>query len=462
MKVQVVVLGIFTICMGFAQEVGITLFEHSDFRGRQESFTADEPDLRDSIIGFRQASSVSVPSGWSVTLYADVNFRGQSLVLDKDLANMSKTDFGNDRVGSIQVQSPSGQGKLEKGPKVVLYDQEGFQGRSESSTIDLPHFKNSIIGNDRLRSLKVSNGVKVTLFEHGSYGGRAEVFLTDDDDLSDNTIGNDSVSSVKIEIFDVTAFGFLPQPVTLFDHDNYQGDSEPFFMDDPDLRDNLIGKNHASSIKIPPGTVLTLYGRADYKGKSLELRGDLWDLGQTKLGNDHSGSLKIRFEGAVTRMTTPRKAAPRQAAPRKAAPRQTAPPKSITKNVTKSKQTHSPPPKVKKNTSTNTTEGRPNKTSTAPGPVSTGKDTKVAVILFSGRYYGGKSEELSASDANLADNAIGKLGSIKISAGFKVTLFEQKNFTGKSETLTFDDMNLSDNVVGAQSVLSIRIEPASL
>ena len=87
----------------------------------------------------------------------------------------------------------------------------------------------------------------------------------------------------------------------------------------------------------------------------------------------------------------------------------------------------------------------------------------MAVILFSEMYYGGVREELTGSDVNLADNAIGNhgLGSLQVLAGYKVTLFDQPNYQGRSETLTFDDADMSDNAIDGKSVSSIRIETVS-
>ena len=53
--------------------------------------------------------------------------------------------------------------------------------------------------NDSASSVKVGSNVKLTLFEHDSYNGRSETFQTDDSDLRNNTIGNDAASSMKVE-----------------------------------------------------------------------------------------------------------------------------------------------------------------------------------------------------------------------------------------------------------------------
>lgn len=431
--------GVLWMSMAAAQDVGVILFEHRDFLGKHEVFSADDPDLRDNAIGMHQASSIRVPPGWSAVLYSDVDYGGASMTLDRDEARLSKTEFGNDRVASIQVRRPERGGPKPEGMGVELFDQAGFRGRSETRFADDTNLKDSIVGNDRLRSLKVPLGLKVTLFEHKDFEGKAEVFLSDDDDLADNPIGIDSVSSFKIEFCDAAVRRVAPNGAVLFEHENFEGRSEPFFSDDDDLRDNLIGRDEASSIQVPQGLVVTLYARPEFKGKSIELRGDLWDLGQTKLGNDKSGSLKVRAEGNVPRapgVPVVSKPAKPSRPERPQRPRQ---PKAEPPPVTQKKPpVTSPPPAVD------------------PG--------QVAVILFSEMYFGGTREELSASDADLTDNPIFKEGvrSMQVLAGFKVTLFDGANFQGKSESFTFDDADLSDNAVGGRAVTSVKIERTSL
>jgi len=82
--------------------------------------------------------------------------------------------------------------------------------------------------------------------------------------------------------------------VILFEHDNYNGAQEIFMADDPDLRNNVIGNDKASSIKVPAGCVATLYEHINYQGKSETFRGnDNW-LGDNTIGNDNVSSIQVR------------------------------------------------------------------------------------------------------------------------------------------------------------------------
>lgn len=84
-------------------------------------------------------------------------------------------------------------------------------------------------------------GEGVILFEHINYVGRCERFMSDDPDLRDNPIGNDTASSILIR---------GNYQVTLYEHISYGGKSETFTSSDADLRDNPIGNDTVSSLQM--------------------------------------------------------------------------------------------------------------------------------------------------------------------------------------------------------------------
>jgi hypothetical protein len=103
------------------------------------------------------------------------------------------------------------------------------------------------------------------------------------------TESNESNNMIKDTIEVVPLKG-----VILFEHDNYNGAQETFMADDPDLRNNVIGNDKASSIKVPAGCVATLYEHINYQGKSETFRGnDNW-LGDNTIGNDSVSSIKVK------------------------------------------------------------------------------------------------------------------------------------------------------------------------
>ena len=82
---------------------GVTVFANARFRGRRESFSYDDPDLRDNRIRQDTISSIRVAPGCRAVLFADVGFRGAVTVVSGDDPNLRYSEVGNDRVSSIQV-----------------------------------------------------------------------------------------------------------------------------------------------------------------------------------------------------------------------------------------------------------------------------------------------------------------------------------------------------------------------
>jgi len=89
----------------------------------------------------------------------------------------------------------------------------------------------------------------VILYELNNYQGGSESFTADNPDLRNTTLGQDFASSIRV------IGGAI---ATLFQHINYQGNSEIFSHDDNNLANNIIGDNVVSSIKIGVGEPVTI------------------------------------------------------------------------------------------------------------------------------------------------------------------------------------------------------------
>lgn len=82
--------------------------------------------------------------------------------------------------------------------KVVVFEERFYSGLKQAFTTDVLDLKGTLIGNDRIRSIRVPPGFEVTLYEHAAFKGRKEVLTQDDADLSDNRFGLDRASSLQI------------------------------------------------------------------------------------------------------------------------------------------------------------------------------------------------------------------------------------------------------------------------
>jgi carboxypeptidase T len=82
---------------------GVTLYEHDQYLGIHETFTADAPDLTDNCIGDNIVTSIKIRDPYSATLYREPNYQGTSETFTGDDPQLSDNIIGNDTVSSICV-----------------------------------------------------------------------------------------------------------------------------------------------------------------------------------------------------------------------------------------------------------------------------------------------------------------------------------------------------------------------
>jgi hypothetical protein len=104
-------------------EAQVTVAQHTGFRGTSASFgvgSYNMASMQARGILNDWISSVRVAPGFSVTLFADDNFGGASIVKTADDSSLVN-DGWNDRASSMRVTSGPGNG----GPGTVVYTQNG-------------------------------------------------------------------------------------------------------------------------------------------------------------------------------------------------------------------------------------------------------------------------------------------------------------------------------------------------
>lgn len=181
---------------------GITLYEDVDFRGTSDTIYRDVRDLDDTRIGEDQLSSIEIPPGCSVRLFTDDDFEGRSMTLDRDESNMRNTTVGNDNVESIQVDCEN-QGSSHAshgyGDGVTLYQDKAFGGSSETIYRDIPDLDRTRVGAEELSSIRVPSGCTVWIYDDEDYRGRSYELRQDESDMRHSPIGNDEAESIEVE-----------------------------------------------------------------------------------------------------------------------------------------------------------------------------------------------------------------------------------------------------------------------
>ncbi len=139
------------------------LYTDNNYRGHSLELYGDEPELGRTRVGNDSVSSIEVrcgghggghssgqggSSGEGVTLYADYGFRGASETFRTgEIADMKGTRIGNDALSSVRVP---------RGCTVMLFADNNFRGRSIELTRDEPELGRTAVGNDSVSSISVS------------------------------------------------------------------------------------------------------------------------------------------------------------------------------------------------------------------------------------------------------------------------------------------------------------------
>ncbi|MBK1811899.1 hypothetical protein JHL18_14855 [Clostridium sp. YIM B02505] len=134
------------------------------------------------------ASSIKVPSGYTVTIYNDDNFKGTSWTLTADNSSLVGLDC-NDLMTSVKITAP-----------VTVYADVNYAGYGISipkGTYTLNQLQAMGIPNDWVSSIKVQSGVTVEVYQDDNFLGTKWTFTADEANMV-NRGCNDAMSSVKI------------------------------------------------------------------------------------------------------------------------------------------------------------------------------------------------------------------------------------------------------------------------
>lgn len=270
-----------------AAQGSVTLYEHNGYRGESLSLTGDVANLAGSVLGSDRASSVRVAPGCTATLYEHPNFRGDWTVVTADSAALVGSEVRDDRVSSVRVDCVS------RGPHgVVLYTDNEYRGDQAVFYEDVRDLRPDVFRDNAASSIRVPQGCSVTLYEHPDFRGEEETLVADDPVLANNRIGGDNVSSLRVRC---AVAGLPPRSPGALDqvYRCLDSDADIAILVDPTGRDRgqatlLLGGTEVADFqaRLDGGRVeLEPIGRAD---------GELWiDLGRREISvADGGGALR--------------------------------------------------------------------------------------------------------------------------------------------------------------------------
>ncbi len=162
------------------------LFAEDDYRGRSYTLRDSVRDLYDFRFG-RNASSLCVPTGWTVTFFEDADYRGRSFQVrgPSDIDDLRRTRWGNwdNRISSARIgigvspREPGrvvdpGRGGIPCDRYPVLYRNDDFRGRPLELRQSIPDLHRQGLG-DEASSICVPRGWEAILFEDTNYRGNS-------------------------------------------------------------------------------------------------------------------------------------------------------------------------------------------------------------------------------------------------------------------------------------------------
>ncbi|EPX62627.1 hypothetical protein D187_008815 [Cystobacter fuscus DSM 2262] len=243
-------------------------------------------------LGDNTVSSLTVPPGWTVTLYEHPNFYGRRKTFTSNTAYVGD-DFEN-ITSAIIVQGPS-----NTGPAVIFNDVQ-LQGGGGVQALAPGVYNLAAIGmgDNAVSSLMVPSGWTVTLYEHPNFYGRRKTFT------SNTTYVGDDFENITSAI--IVQGPSNTGPAVIFDDLQLQGGGAQALVPGIyHLSDIGMGDNAVSSLMVPPGWTVTLYEHPNFYG-----RRKTFTSNTTYVGNDFENItsailVEAPLQGEATRLGYP-------------------------------------------------------------------------------------------------------------------------------------------------------------
>jgi transglutaminase-like putative cysteine protease len=380
-----------------------------------------------SLADLRQAADLQVSPAYpmvdqEVTFsYAVKNYGGESITIDTIIPQGHAYDDGQ-QTGLWNV--PSHNITVGPGETVNINAHRSFEWEAtwciehipvldqNGGWFDLP--ANGYVQAQCFNVGPVSAPGGATLYEHEDYEGQSETFTSDDGNLGDNAIRHDRATSVRVR---------GPYFTTLYEHPDYAGTAESFHYDDSNLSDNHIGSDTVSSLRVYPAVALCEH--SNFEGKCETFVSDNSRLNDSYIGHDTVTSIQVPSCYEVTLYEHP------------------------------------------------SYEGRlelftdddSNLTNNHIGNdvVSSIKVERIVldgITLFEHENFVGRNRTFSSDEPNLPGEFVDMATSIKIRGPFMATVYEHPDYEGTGETFNYDDPDLPNNHIGNDTISSLRVWPA--
>ena len=280
---------------------GVTLYADPNFTGTKLTLGVGHHNLAALAIGQDTVSSLKVPTGWRITLFADADAAGASLTFSADAASVAAL---NNRTSSVIVE----RGAAFAG--VTLHESDHFGGR-EQRLSEGTHDAATLQFRGTISSVKVPQGLRVSLYDQPGFAGRKLVLTT-----HATTLGsfNDKTASVKVE----KSAAQPVEGVTLFADPDYAGKQQLLPVGRYDVAQLGIADETLSSLRVPKGLTVILYEHAGFRGRSVSYSADTSNIGDF---NDRTSSIVVARAVGVPLPIPPKPEPPKPEPPKPEPPK---------------------------------------------------------------------------------------------------------------------------------------------
>lgn len=225
-------------------------------------------------------SSIDIPTGYQVVMYAEDDFKGEHVVLSSSTHNFDKF---NDKMRSIEIME-----QFMKKPEhmAVAYSHHTYSGKQQGLILG----ENTLTSKDELKSISIQSGYEVLIY--------ATTYATTTDAMtlieiisasSNNIILNlqaNTVSSTLLQAV-VQSIPDFPTPYAKL-HADVDFKGFHFFVSTTSHLDGSL-----SSIQIPSGYEAVLYDQPTHHGTYVVLSGEINNLNFYAF-NDRAKSIIVR------------------------------------------------------------------------------------------------------------------------------------------------------------------------
>ena len=267
---------------GDGTEPGVYLYSDKNFKGDCTRFTGDDPDLSDTAVGDDEASSIDLVGNYTAEMWEYKNYEGRSEEFSHDDENLDDHSLCS-QWSSIKVHhwDVSGEG-------IILCRNPDYGGICERFIESDDDLSNNDIGGNEASSLKVRGPYMVWVFDWPHYKGPREDFFHNDSDLRDDFHSDGTWDD------DISSLVVAPA-VALYEHINYGGRCETFGLGEEvsNLRGSYIQQDSASSLKVPWGWKIAVCEHPDFQGVCEVFEHGDSDLRNNPIGNDTISSLRV-------------------------------------------------------------------------------------------------------------------------------------------------------------------------